>query len=482
MGRSLFQAGFDDLRPAFRLFAALLVILAAVGAAIAVTVGGPKLVFLVFAAPILLVGTHIGLVHPQWIRNALAFTLGALPLAHFPGFPLPVIFGFGIAVLLATLVHRSAVTTMSALELVVVLLILTSAFSVVPNMTGFVDLNLFSQWFVATAVMIALLRLPRDQLRGFGRVFVYGAAVGSVFGILNLLFDPPGKMIAALSPFGYAVKGDTGRYVFTGDVFTTRLAGSYIDPNAAGIILFVALLVCVITCTGSTKVILATLIGSALALTLSRSAIFSLVAGVLLMLLFQRLRASQRISVIAGFVVITLLAAAVPVFNSRIFRSFSTDDVGAAARADALRDYPIMMEGHWLFGLGWGRREFFDPATTFVTNFVANSPLLTIYRGGLLVGLVFCLALIVGIVNGYRCMRSDKWEYGLMGGGFIGFVLIALQLDYPVVTIPPITMAFAVLLTFLVHTLRESQLPGSNSVKTLGEAHVLDRHSAADRP
>ena len=37
-----------------------------------------------------------------------------------------------------------------------------------------------------------------------------------------------------------------------------------------------------------------------------------------------------------------------------------------------------------------------------------------------------------------------------IGAGFIGFAVVALQLDFPVVTNPPVTMAFSVLVALLI--------------------------------
>jgi hypothetical protein len=126
-------------------------------------------------------------------------------------------------------------------------------------------------------------------------------------------------------------------------------------------------------------------------------------------------------------------------------------DAGSSARGDALAEFPGHMQGHWLFGLGWGRPEFVDPATAFEVNFVANSPLLTVYRGGIFTGLAFTAILVAGAVVGYRMLRSGRWELGFYGGTFIGFSVVALQLDFPVVSNPSTTTAFSVMLAFVVY-------------------------------
>jgi hypothetical protein len=108
------------------------------------------------------------------------------------------------------------------------------------------------------------------------------------------------------------------------------------------------------------------------------------------------------------------------------------------------------MQGHWLLGLGWGRPEFKDGGTAFTLNFVANVPLITIYRAGLIVGAVFIALLVLGCIMSARAIRSDSTPNALFGGIFIGICFVALQLDHMVATIQQVTLMFSILLVFLV--------------------------------
>ncbi|MDJ0395622.1 O-antigen ligase domain-containing protein [Rhodococcus sp. G-MC3] len=398
----------------------------------------------------LTVGAHIGLRHPLYFTRALAFSLGALPFGYIPGVHAPLVFTLGGAVILASVIHRTAVSRITHGEMAVIVLVIASALSVFATGSATVDYAEFGKWLVSTLVVVSLLRLPRSELELFGRIYVYSASAAAAFAVVIFVADPAGKLVRYLSPFGYGTEAESTRFVYTDGAATVRLAGTYIDPNAAGIGLFVALMLCVLLIRGRMRVALALLLFGSIVLTLSRAALFSVVFGVLLMLLFQNLKTRERAAIIGGFGLAFVGALAVPAVRNRVFSSFGSGDAGSSARGDALVDFPGHMAGHWLFGLGWGRAEFKDPGTAFDVNYVANAPLLTVYRGGILAGLAFVAIIVVGAILGYRCLRSRNWEHGFVGGGFIGFTLVALQLDFPVVTIPATTMAFSVLIVFLV--------------------------------
>ncbi|WP_243636936.1 O-antigen ligase family protein [Rhodococcus sp. Eu-32] len=395
-------------------------------------------------------GAYIGLRHPTYLTRALAFSLGALPFGYVPGVHAPLVFTLGFGVVLASVIHRTGVSRVTHGEMAVIALIVTSALSVVATGSATVDYAEFGKWLVSTLVAVSLLRLPRTELELFGRIYVYAASLAAAFAIVVLMGDPAGKLIGYLSPFGYGTEEESTRFVYSGGAATVRLAGTYIDPNAAGIGLFVALMLCVLLLRDRMRVALSALLFGALVLTLSRAALFSVVFGVVLMLLFQSMRTRDRVVIIGGFFAAFVAALSVPTVRNRVFSSFGSGDAGSSARGDALADFPGHMAGHWLFGLGWGRTEFKDPGSAFEVNYVANAPLLSVYRGGILAGLAFAAVIVVGAIIGYRCLRSKHWEHGFIGGGFIGFCVVALQLDFPVVTIPATTMAFSVLIVFLV--------------------------------
>ncbi|OZC83634.1 hypothetical protein CH254_22105 [Rhodococcus sp. 06-412-2C] len=423
----------------------------------AMILGGTPAKLGAFALVVLTVGAYIGLRHPLYLTRALAFSLGALPFGYVPGVHAPLIFALGIAVILATVIHRTAVSRITWPEMPMIALLVLSALSLFATSGALVDYVEFGQWVVSTLVVVCLLRMQRDELALFGRIYVYAASAAAAFAVLIFFADPAGKLIRYLSIFGYGSEEESTRFVYSPTGATTvRLAGTYIDPNAAGIGFVLALMLCVLLLRGYLRTMLAALLFLSIVMTLSRAALFSVVFGVLLMLAFQQLRTRERLAIVGSFAAAFVGALAVPSVRNRVFSSFGSGDAGSSARGDALVEFPGHMQGHWMFGLGWGRAEFKDPTVAFEVNYVANTPLLTIYRGGLVAGIAFVAILVVIAVVGYKLLRARQWEYGFYGGGMIGFAVVALQLDFPVVTIPATTMAFSVMYAFLVYAWEKS--------------------------
>ncbi|MFI8565493.1 O-antigen ligase domain-containing protein [Rhodococcus sp. NPDC078407] len=423
----------------------------------AMIVGGTPAKLAAFALVALTVGAYIGLRHPLYLTRVLAFSLGALPFGYVPGIHAPLIFALGIAVIFATVIHRTAVSRITWPEMPMIALLVLSALSLFATSGALVDYVEFGQWVVSTLVVVCLLRMQRDELALFGRIYVYAASAAAAFAVLIFVADPAGKLIRYLSIFGYGSEEESTRFVYSPTGATTvRLAGTYIDPNAAGIGFVLALMLCVLLLRGYLRTVLAALLFLSIVMTLSRAALFSVVFGVLLMLAFQQLRTRERLAIVGAFAAAFVGALAVPSVRNRVFSSFGSGDAGSSARGDALVEFPGHMQGHWMFGLGWGRAEFKDPTVAFEVNYVANTPLLTIYRGGLVAGIAFVAILVVIAVVGYTLLRSRHWEYGFYGGGMIGFAVVALQLDFPVVTIPATTMAFSVMYAFLVYAWEKS--------------------------
>jgi hypothetical protein len=270
--------------------------------------------------------------------------------------------------------------------------------------------------------------------------------------------DPNHRFIKVLSIFNYD-REETGRYVFTdeGQTRFARLGGTWVDPNIAGIGLIPAVVMGLVLLKGRVRVAATTILSMAIVLTLSRAAIFSVVAGIILVALFHTMRSRHRLMLLSAFVMTAAAALLVPAVRTRILSSFGSDDAGAQDRGRALAEFPNVMSGHWLFGLGWGRQEWVDGAFAFKLNFVSNAPLIAIYRGGMIVGLCFLAVLAIGCVMSYRALRSDSLPAAIYGGIFIGFCVVALQLDHPVVTSPQSTAVFGMFLAFLVYVDRSRQ-------------------------
>ncbi|MGB2921062.1 MAG: O-antigen ligase family protein [Mycobacterium sp.] len=406
-----------------------------------------------FALLLLVAGLAVTVLQPRLIYASMAFTLGAIPFGIIPGVGQPIIFVLAVAVWGAVLTHPIAQTRTSPLEFAVFTLVVVSLISVVVTGDGAVHLIEFAKWLLATSIVFALLRLDHDDLRLFGLWFVHGVAIAAGFALAVFFLDKAGTTLNYLSIIGYGRTGTIGthlRFYVMDNSTVVRLTGTYVDPNAAGIFLLVGLALAVAMLRGWHRLLLGGVILSALIITLSRSAIFSVLVAIVLLLIFQKMSLDKKTAALAASLVTAAVLMTVPAVYSRIFDSFSSSDKGSTDRADALANYLDSMAGYWWFGRGWGIPEFTDEVVGYETNYVANSPLLAVYRGGLFVGAAFLAVLIVAAVLAYRRSRREPWETGVIGAAFVAFALVGLQLDFPIVTHTPLTMVFSVFVVFLI--------------------------------
>jgi hypothetical protein len=439
------------MRSHFELITGTAIVVACVIVAALAVRGGTMVPLAVGGFAALIVGLYVGVRHPQWLALGLAAVLGFLPFGYFPGIHVPLYLPFAAGVVLAAVVHRGEPSPLHPLEKVLTLLILVSGVSLIFTGRSVTDVSEFIKWTIATVAVISLLRLPPEDLAKFGRVYVYFATLNGIFGIAVVAADPTHRFIKAFKIFGYGAV-DTGRFVFTeeGAQRFARLGGMWVDPNMAGVGLTIALAMAIVLLDGPKRAIVTMILSAAIVLTLSRAAIFSVLVGVVLVLLFHSMRARDRTIALGAIALVVAAAMLTPAVRTRIFSSFGADDTGSSARGDALRQWPGQMAGHWPFGLGWGRPEFKNGNTAFTLNFVANVPLITIYRAGIIVGVVFIALLVVGCVMSAKALRSNSLPNAMYGGIFIGICFVALQLDHMVADIPPVTLMFSILLVFLV--------------------------------
>jgi hypothetical protein len=117
----------------------------------------------------------------------------------------------------------------------------------------------------------------------------------------------------------------------------------------------------------------------------------------------------------------------------------------------ALQNFPDQLSGHWIFGLGWDRPEFLSGQAAQQLNYVSNAPLLTVYRGGVITGLLFVTVLVIGCVLGYRAMRSPSLPHAVFGGVFIGTAVVYMNLAQSVVDMPVMALQFSMFLAFMVY-------------------------------
>jgi hypothetical protein len=401
------------------------------------------------------VAIYVGLRHPLVLYWGLAVVLGFLPFGYVPGVHIPLYLVFTAGVLLAAVMHPGEQVRFTTLEISIVVLIFTGLVSILATGLSLTALLVFVQWAFCTLLVLALLRLSPEQLARFGRIFVYAATANSAFGIVIVAVDPNQKLIKILKPFGYGegvgLRANTALYAPGQESQSLRLGGTWVLPNSAGFAIVIALGLCFVLFHGWLRVYLSAILLVALALTLSRSALFSLAAGVIVVLIFHSMRARDR-QIAIGLIGLSVAGVMlVPSVRERILSSFGEHDAGSEARRRALSDFPGLMSGKWMFGWGWGGAEFKDGQLGQRLNPPANVPLLTIYRAGFFTGLAITVVFIVGCIVAYRLLRSNSMAHALYGGIVIGLCLVACQLDKTIVDILPITASFSILLAFLIY-------------------------------
>lgn len=395
------------------------------------------------AALAALVAAWVTTVHPRVTLGAFALVLGLLPYAKVPGTSAPIllVLAIGIWVALAFLpgVRIRPGWPEVALGLVAVVALL-SVVVTSPSPKALVE---YAAWLAATSVVVPMRFLTEAARRAVVDVFVASAAVASVVGVALLRFDPHGFFLARLSFVGYRVGTDNAQYVPGTDHNSLRLTGTYVEPNIAGLVLAAALVLAVAAHRGWLRALLVVLIGAGLAMTLSRSALGTVVVAFGLVVLLGRSR--QRWWLVGAGLLGGIAVLAVPVVRERLLNSFGPHDTGSLARELALSDFAKSLDNHWLWGLGWDREEFRSQAVGRTVNFVANAPLLTVYRGGVILGVVVALVLVALVLRAVVRARGG-FEGAVLACGVAGFCLVALQLDFPVVIQHPATAVFSLLI------------------------------------
>lgn len=401
---------------------------------------------LTLAGTVLLV--YLATVHPISIFVALAAVLGFVPYLDVPGTTIPMLLVLALGVWVALLFLPGVRFEPGWCEVWVVLLALAALLSVAMTGLSRASLTELVAWLVATAVVIPVRFLPPEARTTMARTFVFACAAAAALGIALVRFDRSGLFLDRLTFAGYA-PGKSNINQFPGETsMIVRLTSTYVEPNIAGLILAVGVVLAVAYFRGSLRVVLVVLIGVGLLLTLSRSAIATIaVAGVLFAL---RSAGSRRAVTVAVGLAGALAALALPVVRTRVLESFGPSDIGSLDRMTALQEFPRLMEDHWVWGLGWARPEFRDAGLNRAVNFVANAPLLTIYRGGLIVGALVVLVLIILVVRSWVAARRSFAD-AVVCCSVAAFVLVALQLDFPVVLQPPATVVMSMLVGLSLH-------------------------------
>ena len=310
----------------------------------------------VIGAIALAVAAYIGVRHPIWLFYSLAVVMAGLQYARIPGINLPFYLPIAFGIVVAGFFHPRLARSMHPLEFAWLALILTSGLTMVVMAQSFIDYSLYIRWTIAAMVLFALVQLPRENLARFGQIIAVVAALNGIFGMYMIAFDPNQNALNFLKPFGYLPEYTMARFAYgaEGGSGSIRLGGTWVEPNGAALNLVIALALATLLFVGWRRTVLVLVISTALLLTLSRGSIFSVVAGVLLVLVFHAMRTRDRAATIGVISVVAAGALLASPTRERLLSAFAGDDVGSTARADALRVFPGQMNGHLAFGHGWG--------------------------------------------------------------------------------------------------------------------------------
>ncbi len=410
----------------------------------------------------LIVAVYVGLWHPLWLYWSFAFILAGLPFGIIPGIHVPLYLAFAAAIIVAALIYPRTELPFHRVEKAVLILVFVAGVSVIATSFSLGGLFQYAKWSIVTLVAVALMRLSREDLERFGRIFVVVSAANAVWGILLATIDKSQKSFFILRPFGYDVaRVEEGvrngeqhlvNWAYGADGSKAiRLGGTWIAGNGASIAFVIAIAICVLLFRGWRRNTMVIVLSVALLLTLSRQSIFTLMLGLVIVAVFHTVRSRYRWYAAATFATLIVLAFSVPYIRQRLISSFSNSDPGGAARRASLSDFPYVVGGHWSFGLGWARPEFKSGAASYALNIISNTPLLHVYRAGVFTGLAFVAIMIIGCVISYRALRSDSLPFAVFGGVFIADCVAGLQLDHGVADVPQTTLCFSVLLAFLVY-------------------------------
>jgi hypothetical protein len=406
------------------------------------------------------IALYVIVAHPQSVFRFTGFVLAGAPLLPAPGLGAPLILVLGIAVWVALVVAVRPALRLGWVEALVALSVIASGISVLvtsPDLTSIVE---YGRWVIAFVLVIPLRVLSAKDLVSFGRAFVAGACFGSAVGMLLVAVDRKGYLLDQLTAFGYDVRGGNLRIVKGSQETSLRLTGTYVDPNMGGFVLVVGLILAVALLRGVPRVVVTAIIGAAVLLTLSRTSIATVAAAFVIIVVLGNVGLRAWLGMIAAVAASAVGALAIPTVRLRLLDSFGPTDAGTQARRAAFYDYTEAMRGHWWFGKGWGIEEFRDPTVGQMTNFVANAPLLTVYRAGVFVGAIFVVLLIAGLFRSVGLLQRGTFPQAVVAAGFVAVALVALQLDFPVALLPPATMSFAVLLAFVSHDRWTGELGG----------------------
>ncbi len=308
-----------------------------------------------------------------------------------------------------------------------------------------ISLAYLGRWLMYFAVYVVVLNVVRQS---------DVAAVWSAIETMLLLFAGFGIVQAAFLPgFAQMVYPDSRAYV-DWDLQGHRLVSTVLDPNIAGALLLVGLLVELAQLAVGARVARwkPLVLFVAIVLTLSRSAAVGLVAGVGVVLLARGL--SKRL-LRAMMVIALLVAAAAPklIAFGRAYGKFSTDGSAATRLISWARAWAVFRD-HPLFGVGFNTfgyvSEHYGADRMGSAAYSSDGGLLFIAVMTGVVGLAVYLSLLTLIVTRCRRIWRDPRVSAERRGLAIGAAATIVALCVDSVFLNSLMTTFVMELTWLL--------------------------------
>jgi hypothetical protein len=386
----------------------------------------------------ILVLLPLGFLAPRYVAFGLIGVLAIAPFAAVTvgtgGYNIPVICAFAPMALIAAgtswygpkpaLPVHQAFPRKLLFAGTLLLVTGTISFALTRGVNGTPDTTEYLKWISLASLFVVPPALGSAWTMQALRLFAVAAAVGAAFAIAS---DVAPQLDRVLSVLGYIGSGNNTRYfVVEGVNESVRAAGSYTDPNIAGLVFVLGLAASFSEPRRAIRYAARVLLLVGLVLTLSREAYVGVVIATVALVVAPSVTTGRRAVVAALLAVGIIILMLNPATHNRLAGTFSSQDIGSQDRLGALSTFRTTMNGHWEDGFGFGRPEFRESAAAYKTNVVADAPLASIYRGGIIEGIGFVIWYFYVLGAGLCRLRDQSVVTRAIAAGSVAFCAIAL--------------------------------------------------------
>jgi O-antigen ligase len=352
----------------------------------------------------------------------------------------------------------------------------TLAFFVTNGRNGGTDVLEYMKWLSASLLFVPALCYGPVWVTRARRVFAVSTGLGASFALAATYTSQAQTLLDSLGKLGYLRSADDARYfILNGVSQGQRVTGSYTDPNIAAIFFICGMAACSAINNRVLRPAVRCILLVAAAGTLSRGAMLGATVAVVLFVALSRAGLWRRSLALAVLALGAAVLLSIPATRDRIATTGTSADIGGNDRITQLHTFAQAMGDDWWFGLGFGRPEFRDGAIAYQVNQVANAPLISIYRGGLVAGAGFVAWYATALALGLRLMRTRSKHGRAQGLALVAFVITALT-GYGTALIPELVALFSLQIglcaTLAANAVSEPEEAAPSQVGTLVSARL----------